>query len=198
MTQFFKFMMVVLVAAPGLVLAACPASGSIDVGQLTTKVTSINFDTDNRRNSITSFGTLNNASLLCAQEIVVEVRYFDATGAQVDVTTQTLGLSIAAGQESAFRVRDDADKPRDAYATSTIRVISVEPLFGRASRDSASWWLDLFFSWFPTLVMLLVFGLLLRRLAGKNSPQRQSLALVERQQQILERIAAALEQRIQR
>jgi ATP-dependent Zn protease len=197
MTKLLKIILLATLLGPRLAAAMCPTSGDLDISQIATQVTSISFDTDSRGKSITAFGTLKNMSPLCAQDIVVEVKYFDSKGAQVDVTTQTLGVTIGAGQETAFRVRDDASKEREAYATGAIRVIAAEPLFGRAGRSESSWWIDLLSAWGPMLLLILIFGLFIRRLSGKNSPQRQSLALVQRQQESLERIAAALEKRVQ-
>ncbi len=196
MTHLLRLVVLALVFTSPSAWAGCATSGDIDISQLAAKVTSISFSADPRGNTITTFGIIKNASPLCAQDIVVEVKYFDAQGAQVDVTTQTLGLSLASQQETAFRVRDDADKPREVYATSAIRVISVEPLFGRTSRGDSSWWFDLLCGWGPTLLFICLVAFLLRRTLGKNSPQRQSLAMVQHQQETLERIAAALEKRV--
>jgi ATP-dependent Zn protease len=196
MTKLLKLILLAaLLVAPGLTLAACPPTGDIDIAQLSTQATSISFDSDNRGKTITAFGTVKNNSQLCAQEITVEVKYFDSKGAQVDVTTQTLALSIGPGQETAFRVRDDASKEKEAYASSTMRIISVEPLFGRAVKNATPWWFDCLVSWLPMLVFLSIFIVFMRRMLGKNSPQFQSLALVKRQQETLERIAVALEKR---
>ena len=182
---------------PRISLAACPPSGDVDISQIATQATSISFDAYNRGKTITAFGTLKNNSSMCLQEISFEVKYFDSKGAQVDVSTQTLAVTIGPGQETAFRVRDDASKEQEAYATSTIRVIAVQPLFGRVVKNASSLWTDLLYGLAPPIVMVIFLLFFFRRMTGKNSLQRQSLALVQRQQESLERIAVALERRLE-
>ncbi len=194
--QLIKTIFLAAFMGPGFAVAACPTSGHLELGEIAAQATSLHFASDNGGKTVTTFGTLKNASAVCVQEIFLEVKYLDSKGDQVDVVTQSLPITIAPGQETAFRVRDDADNLPEAYATSTVKVISAEPRYGRQATNDATDWLGLFISWLPTLVFIVVLALVMRRLTGKNSVQRQNLLLMERQQESLERIAAALEKRI--
>jgi len=51
---------------------------------------------------------------------------------------------------------------------------------------------DMLVSWAPMILLIGVWVFIMRKYAGKNSPQRLSLALMDRQVAALERIAKSL------
>ena len=184
---------------------ACPEQGDSHNGADHLQVTesSLNFSQDNGEKVITTIGKMKNAAAARAEEIVVEVKYFDAKNRLVDVVTQPLfGVVVPASQEVAFRVRDAADKPKEAYASSTVRVVSAEQRIVRPAKPKQSTfsWTELLVSWAPMLLLIAVWIYFMRKYTRKDSPQRRSVELIEqqnttlaRQLEVLERLAAAAE-----
>ena len=170
------------------------------VSKLSATSTSINFS-ERGNPFVATLGTIKNASVACVRNIVVEVKYQDSAGKQVDVVTQTLeDVVVGPGQEVAFRARDVADKPKEAYVTSTVRVISAEPKYTAEPKQKNPLWLDVFVSWAPMLVLIAAYLISMRKFIGKNSPQLQALqrqvTLLERQVEVLDRLAVATEKRV--
>jgi ATP-dependent Zn protease len=144
---------------------------------------------------VTTIGTIHNSSSVCADEIEIELKYLNESGKLVDVVTQPLfGIVVPPGGEVSFRVREDADKPKELYARTEARVVSAEgKSAGRSHARSTSGFMDVALSWAPMLLVIVFWVVMMRRFAGKNSPQRQSLLMLERQVATLDRIAKALE-----
>ena len=146
--------------------------------------------------TITTMGTLQNTSAAYVREVIVEVTYFDATGGLIDAVTQRLyGLSIPPAEQMVFRVRDTADKPKRAYASSKVRIISAEGYRG----EPTSWQqkapavaMDLLSTWSPMLFMIGVWLFAMRKY-GKASSQTRTVALIEDQNAMLAHQLAALE-----
>lgn len=199
----------VTITAVLLVLLTCPlvCLGQEDAGTVVNGITvsglSMNYSEDQDGRMITTFGTFKNSSDVDVDEIFVEIKYFDSGKNLVDVVTRPIyGLVVPAGQEVSFRVRDEADKKKEAYASSTARVISAEPKtrVQERKKESSSSWIELFLGWFPMLFLIAIWIFFVRRYSGKSSPQQRTLALVEKQNDILsrqvemlERIASAME-----
>jgi len=190
----------------GLVLAcmtttafACADVADSDeaIAKLSVTTTSISYALEEGRGVITTLGTLKNASDACFSQLVAEVKYYDAKGTLIDVVTRPMyGLVVQSSKEVAFRVRDDADKPKDAYASSSIRVIAAEVKnSGKTSPTQKQYWMDLFVSWGPMLMLIAVWLIFMRRFNGSKSVPQRSLAMLERQVQTLERVALALEKK---
>ncbi|HVK55939.1 MAG TPA: hypothetical protein VM532_13035 [Burkholderiales bacterium] len=171
--------------------------------KLSISVTSLNYAQTDEHNIVTTIGAIKNSSSSCAQELVVEVKYFDGQGKQVDVVTQLLyGIVVPPHDEVAFRVRDEADKPKDLYVKSTARIVAAEPKFSAKPRREKSMLIEMLVSWGPMLLLISVWAFFMRKYSGEKSPQRRSLALIEKQTgmlmqqvQALERLANAAEQR---
>lgn len=154
-------------------------------------------------NVITTIGTIKNLSAARVGEIVVEVKYFDRNKTLIDSVTQPLyGIVVPPSQEVSFRARDTADKPRDSYVSSAVRVISAEQQIIRQSnsKNNSSVWVELLVSWAPMLLLISVWIFFMRRMNRKDSPQKQSVELMKqqnatltRQLDALERLAAAVE-----
>lgn len=155
------------------------------------------------RNLITTLGTINNTTNARAEELVVEVKYFDRNKVLIDSVTQPLyGLVIPPGQQVSFRVRDSADKPKAAYASSVARVVSAEQRVSvqRQAKGNRSYLADIFISWGPMLLLIAVWIYFMRKMNRKDSPQKKSLDLAEiqnatlaRQLEVFERLAVAAE-----
>jgi ATP-dependent Zn protease len=175
---------------------ACSGAEDVDeiAGKLSIPSTTISFSQGSERAFITAMGVVKNSSTSCAQDLVVEVKYFDGSGKQVDVTTQPIyGVVVPANQEVAFRLREEADKQRDAYASAVARIVSAEPKFSASPKQRQSALADFLYSWGPMVLLIGVWLLVMRKYMGKNSPQQRSLALVERQTEILKRQVEVLE-----
>lgn len=162
-------------------------------------------DSDDPR-LVTSIGIIKNPSEVAFQSIVLEIRYFDGKGNLVDVITPPIYESLTTpSKEIAFRVRDDAIKPKDAYVSQTVRVVSAVPKRkpeNAGVQTNSSFFLNLLYSWGPMLLLIGVWLYCMRRMNRKDSPQVKAVALFEKQNTILEnqnrlleRIALASETR---
>jgi hypothetical protein len=77
---------------------------------------------------VSSIGTLRNESAdVAAEDIYVEVRYFDADGALIDAEgAEQYGLVLLPDSEAAFSVRGRASSERSDYASHRVTVVSAE------------------------------------------------------------------------
>jgi len=159
---------------------------------------------DEHQRTVTTLGSLKNSSGSCVEDIVIEVKYFDAKNTHIDTVTQAVyGLVVRPAQEVSFRVRDSAAKPKEAYASQTARVVSAEVRGGSHNKKPPSIWAtitDLLISWGPMLLLMGVWNYFLRKMRAKDSPQARSLALIEQQNalfdsqnKLLERLIVASE-----
>ena len=157
---------------------------------------------DEGQRTVTTLGTLKNASSDCLESVVIEIKYFDAKNALIDTVTQPIyGVVVPPKQEVAFRVRDSAARPKDAYSSQTLRVVSADSRGSRnAKPQSNSPFVEFLVSWGPMLLLVGVWIFFMQRMKRKDSPQGRTLALFEQQNAILvaqnnllARIAAATE-----
>jgi hypothetical protein len=196
--------MLALALATGAVANSAQESVGDVSSSLTAKALSMNYaERDNQTNIITTIGSIMNASDTGAQEITVEVKYFDASHNLVDTVTQALyDVVILPHREVAFRVRGAADKPRESYASATVGVTAATPIEPpeRASNNEGSPLLRAFISWTPMLLLIVVWIYFINRMRGKNSPQSRTIRLIEEQNglfthqlEVLERLAGAVE-----
>jgi ATP-dependent Zn protease len=163
--------------------------------------TTLSYSKDDGHNIVTTIGMLKNLSDSRAEELVVEVKYFDQAKKLIDTITQPLyGIVLPPSQEVTFRVRDSADKSKDSYVSSEVRVISAEHRIAHKSKDFKSLFLDFFISWGPMLLLIGVWIFFIRKMNRKDSPQKRSVELIEqqnatlaRQLEVLERLAIAIE-----
>ena len=165
--------------------------------------TTISYSKEDGHNTITTIGTIKNLSGIRIDEPVLEVKYFDQAKRLIDTVTQPLyGVVVPASQEVSFRVRDVADKSKEAYISSSVRVVSVEQrnLHTSNSKKNSSIWLETFVSWLPMLILICVWVFFIKKMNKKDSPQRRSVELIENQNLILtkqletlDRLASAVE-----
>jgi hypothetical protein len=154
-------------------------------------------------NMLTTLGTIKNRSVNCMDSIVVEVKYFDAKNELIDTITQPVyGIVVPGEGEVAFRVSDAASRPKEAYATQTIRVVSAEPKGARARAPKSTMDTigEYLLSWAPMLLLIGVWIFFMFRMKSKDSPQTRTINLIEEQNamfesqnKLLARIAVALE-----
>ncbi|MDR0776379.1 MAG: hypothetical protein LBE81_07050 [Azonexus sp.] len=190
-----KLILVSLICFPLTVFAACGQSiSSFDSTTVSITDVSLTYAQSEGYSFVTTIGTIKNASESLIENLVIEVKYFDADKKLIDVVTQPVyGLVVPASQEVAFRIRDVADKPKAAYASNAVRVVSAEPRVTRQpqpKQSSFSWIVDVLVSWVPILLLIAVWIYFMRR---KDSPQARTIELIEKQNAILERLAVAVE-----
>jgi hypothetical protein len=77
---------------------------------------------------VSTVGTLRNESTdIAADDVYVEVRYFDAEGALIDAEgAEQYGLVVLPGAEAAFSVRGRASSGESDYASHRVTVVSAE------------------------------------------------------------------------
>ena len=156
---------------------------------------SLAYSQDNGSPVVTTIGTIKNSSESLIEDIVVEVKYFDGEKKLIDVITQPIyGLVVPASQEVAFRVRDVADKPKAAYVSNSVRVVSAEQR--PQSKQSSFSWPEILISWAPMLLLIAVWIFFTHKFNKKGSPNARTIELIENQNAILERLATAAEKAI--
>lgn len=176
--------------------AACSQRLPFDSATVSIIDTSLTYTQGEGPPFITTIGAIKNSSESFIEDIVVEVKYFNADKKLIDVITQPIyGLVVPASQEVAFRIRDVADKPKTAYVSNSIRVVSAEqrPTPQPQAKQSSFSWADLLASWGPMLLLIAVWVFFMRRMNKKGSPQVRTVELIEKQNAVLERLAKAAE-----
>lgn len=203
--SIFKRLIAIAILAISINAYGCSNEDNTEqlLSKLTISNSSLSFSQSDGRSIITTIGTIKNLSPSCAEELVIEVKYFDKQGHQIDVVTQPLyGIVVPPSQEVSFRVRDEADKSKEFYTTSTARIVSAEPRYSsKPKKAKPSLFADLLISWGPMLLLVGVWVFFMKKYNGKDSPQKQTLLLIEKQTDILrqqadsiERLASAIEQ----
>lgn len=176
--------------------AACTPSQPFDQNRVSIVDTSLSYGQSEGTSFVTTIGSIRNTSDALIDDIVVEVKYFNAEKKLIDVVTQPIyGLVVPASQDVAFRVRDVADKPKSSYASSAVRIVSANERVTRQPQPKVSSfsWTDLLASWGPMLLLIAVWIFFMRKMNKKGSPQVRTLELIEKQNIVLDRIATAAE-----
>ena len=188
--------LIVLFILPLSVWAACTPSQPFDQNRVSIVDTSLSYGQSEGTSFVTTIGSIRNTSDALIDDIVVEVKYFNAEKKLIDVVTQPIyGLVVPASQDVAFRVRDVADKPKSSYASSAVRIVSANERVTRQPQPKVSSfsWTDLLASWGPMLLLIAVWIFFMRKMNKKGSPQVRTLELIEKQNIVLDRIATAAE-----
>ena len=186
--------------------AACLTANEVPIDSsaaLSVKLATMEVVQDEGHRNIASLGTIENTSEGCFEEVVVEVRYFDAAHRVIDTVVEPMyGVVVPPHSEVAIRVLNAAAKPKEAYATQEARVLSAEPRISHQKPKSTLWatFGDFLVSWGPMLLLIGVWVYFMQRMRRKDSPQERSIALLQQQVEIstqqaqaLKQIAAALE-----
>ncbi|RTL00095.1 MAG: hypothetical protein EKK65_08540 [Lysobacterales bacterium] len=145
----------------------------------------------------TVIGELHNTTNDRIDELVIEARLTDASGKLIDVISEPVyGLVAPAGQNVAFRLQAQAAAAAEAYAGVSVRVISAQthpPAPARARAPEPSRIPDWLMAWWPMLLFILIWLLLVRKASGKGSFQERMLAGMQEQNALLGRQVSALE-----
>lgn len=188
-------------------LAACPQNNDNHATpkDLTVVGTSFRIVENKDERSIVTVGSLRNTSSVCIDNIRVEVRYYDAKDALIDtVTQQVYQVEVPPHEEVGFRVYADAAHLKEAYAKQSVRVVSVGATKKTNKPEERPLLMEILVAWGPMLLLIGVWIFFMRKINRKDSPQAQSLRLIEQQNalfdaqnKLLERLAVAAEQRPQ-
>jgi hypothetical protein len=183
--------------------------GASELHGLSIAATSLNVRADDPKapQFVTTLGTLTNSGTSCFSDVTVEVKYFDSKGELIDSVTEDLeSIVVAAGQEVAFRTMAPPARRREEYASQTVRVLTAretpaalgpnQPRIEAKARE-------LLYAFGPVVLLVLVWWFFIKfQQRNKRSPQNRTLAILERHTALLEsknellgRIATALEQR---
>jgi hypothetical protein len=182
---------------------------------LSVTATSLSVETEGDNDpTVITLGRVKNTSATCFENLMVEVRYFNAKGENIDTFTQVIRrFHSPPGSDISFRVWDHPLRPRAAYATQTVRVVSARPVLIESDGASAqqpqaqprqpqekphSFFVTLLINWIPMLLLIGVWVLLMWRYTRKGSVQQRQMAALEAQTALLERQAAAIEMLAQR
>ncbi len=145
---------------------------------------------------VTVLGTFQNTTENTVGSLVVEAKLTDSAGKLVDVLTEALyGINVPAGQQVAFRMQGAAAANESAYAGVQARVTSGETQQAkpRGEQKTDNRFVSFLITWWPVLLVVLVWLYLIRKQTGKNSPQNRALNLIAEQNIILTKQLAAIE-----
>ncbi len=198
--------------------AACERyDGTVgDPQALSISADSFNVRSDDPKASqlLTTLGTLKNSGNSCFANVIVEVKYFDAKRTLIDSVTQALeDVVVPGGQEVAYRTMAQPARRKEEYASQSVRVLSAREIHpnsnygGSAQSNNKTIQArigEFFYVFGPVILLIGIWWYFVRfQLRNKKSPQVRSIALMERQTELLEkknellgRIAVALEGRI--
>lgn len=146
--------------------------------------------------------SLRNTAASCFDDVVLQVRYFDADKKLIDSATEAFsGIVVPSGKTVAYRLDSKPLRPLADYVSQEVTVVSAQPRYSYAPRTDT--FAAVLVAWLPfTVFVLFMLGFLLFIVRAKRSPQNRALALAEvqvqqREQQIrqLQRIADALDAR---
>jgi hypothetical protein len=190
----------VMVVSAGTAGAACTWQPDFDDAGSAIQVLQPTFSWNGgeRGAVINALGVLKNTSAACADNIVVEVRFFDEQKNVVDVITSPLeGIVVPASKEVAFRVQGPAAQPKSVYASMSARVVSAEQRYRGTAQAAPTWTsriLDVLASWGPMLLLIAVWIWIMRRYySGKKSPQHRNLDLWAQQLELQRQHLAAMQ-----
>lgn len=157
-------------------------------------------------NALATLVSLKNTAASCVDEVMLQVRYFDADRKLIDSATEVFSDSVVPpGKTVAYRLDRRPLRPLADYAAQEVTVVSAQPLYRRGPAPPRTFF-DTVYDWIPfAIYMVLLLTFLMFLIRGKKSPQNRALALAERQAQLqeqqirqLQRIADALDARAAR
>ncbi len=155
------------------------------------------------RNFITVIGKIKSRSAVTLQNIAVEIQFYDSDKVLIDSVSEELYIIIPPSEEMTFRVREVADKVREQYAHHVIKVVGAEQKETNQSSSRTNF-SALFISWFPMLLLIIIWLFFIRQMRKNTSPQNRSIALIEQQNnlfmnqnELLERLVSAVEKNME-
>lgn len=191
--KIFLFLLAVLTTGQ---VFACESKKDFDESGsgIEAKDISVSYDIVQKdRPIVTTLAVLANNTGSCVDNIVVEVRHFNSAGAMINAQTESLyGVIIPSHKEAAINIRTEATKQESEYASTKLRVVSVDERVTNEPKKR-HWAIELFFSLLPILLLIGVWLYFIKKSQNKSSPQQKTIQLIEAQNVILERQVAALE-----
>ncbi len=193
----FVFLVLLVNASPVIANDNQPTfKDSLDISDST-----ISYSTQGSCPRITCIGTIQNRSGKNWGDIVVEVKFYNAAGELIDtITEHDYDQIVSAGDEVTFRVDRSADKSSDQYVKHTARITWADEIINYKRNKKNSPWFEIIISWMPMIILIAVWIFFMRKMAHKNSPQKQSvdalqkqIELVAIQNDLLERLVVAVE-----
>jgi hypothetical protein len=167
----------------------------------------IRFVKDRGNAYVETIGILRNTGEEKANDILLVTRHLDVEGRLIDVQRDFLySISLAPGEDLAFRFREIAAHPQSAYASSVTRVMSANCEYkqvvpthssGKTSGSAVDTLWESLANWWPILLLIAALFIVTRKYSGTRSPvvqnQERQFKLVERQIELIERQIALLE-----
>ena len=168
----------------------------------------ISFNTWDTTTYVFTVGEIQNTSSdATLDDLIVEVRFFDADGVLIDVIVESLyQIRVLPGEKAAFKLQSLAATKESDYSSHEVRLVAAyedRPCAQSATsppQEYSGLFMKLLISSFPILLLIGVWIYFMRRYSGKGSPQDRSLDLVEKQNEMireqskaLDRIANAME-----
>lgn len=186
---------------------ACPEfDGSTpSLNSLTFSDASFNVSATDYGPKITSFATIKNASNMCFQDVVIEIKYYDANNTLIDtVTGAAYGAVVPAMGQVAVRIRDDAARPKQTYSTQVLRLVSALPRYPSAAPEQKPTFLqEMLITWLPLLMAAGAVIWMVHALSRRGSVLRKWFPMFDivedqyrlqvEEKALLERIANAVE-----
>ena len=158
---------------------------------------------------ITCLGEIQNFTGEAWEDLVIEVKYFNSKGSLIDTDTENLYSYVLQAKDTIpFRVRIQADRDSSEYSTHSVRITSAERKSRYVSQSSpkkkSSLITNILISWTPMLILIGVWIFFMYwSFSKKKSPQAKSLELlknqallIERQNELFERLVSAVEKNI--
>ena len=179
--RFMKFL-IVLIA-----IASFPAFSSNYQGEISdTKMIYRLYD---ENPYISTIGYIKNDSEYSLEDISIEVRYFDDKGNIIDSAFENIyALVVPPDEKVSFKIQTTAIDDKNNYASHKAYIISsTQNIPGknnfnnRGSSNNYGSLKKIFISWFPLLLLILVWIFFVKRYSGKGSNQYKLVELMEKQ-----------------
>ncbi len=137
----------------------------------------IHFSSSENHNSISCIGTIQNNSGLYWDELVIEVQYFNKENTLIDTITEYYyDLVVPANDKAAFRIKGVADKSASEYIDHKARITTAKVYNKPQKKTKNKALTKMLISWAPLLFLIAIWIIFMKKLSGKNSPQREMMA----------------------
>ncbi|TCI03931.1 hypothetical protein EZV61_06975 [Corallincola luteus] len=158
--------------------------------ELTVERSSLIYSENDGAQWVNVVGIINNGNLYPAEEVLVEVSFFDEQGNLIDAVAENLyPLVVPEGEKGTFKVYTLATMPSSSYASHTVRILNSYDIIpsgecsnSTASSDDERSPLAAFLvGWGPMIIVVIIWLVVARIYNGKNSPQQKMVDLMELQ-----------------
>lgn len=136
-----------------------------------------------------SIGYIKNNSENPLEDITVAIQYYDQNGELVDAAFENLySFVVPPNEKVAFKVQSIAAREKEYYVMHDVRIVSAaheipcnQNTRSRAGNLNFDFVKKILISWFPLLLIIIVWIVLARKYSGKGSNQRRLVELMEQQ-----------------